>query len=72
MSAATKKVSVRRNDAGAELKRFIGICADARKQFSPENFRENVGRAVGGFVDSMDEDSKGLVRDVVSIFRGNR
>lgn len=55
-----------------DLKQFIGVCADARKQLDPENIKANVGRAVGEFLDGMDEDSKALVSDVVGIFRRPR
>jgi|GEM_PF-5766177 len=56
-------------DPAAELKRFIGICADARKQFDPENIKANVGTALGQFIEGMDEDSKKLVTDVAGMFR---
>ena len=57
------------HDAVGELKRFIGICANARKQLDPENIKANVGRALGQFFDGMDEDSKKLVSDVAGMIR---
>ena len=57
------------HDAAGELKRFIGVCADARKQLDPANLKANVGRALGEFFDGLDEDSKKLVTDVAGMFR---
>lgn len=52
-----------------DLKQFIGICAQARKQLDPETIKANVGRSAAKFFDSMDEDSKKLVVDVASLFQ---
>jgi hypothetical protein len=57
------------HDPAGELKRFIGICAQARKQLDPENLKANVGRALGQFFEGMDEDSKKLVSDVAGMIR---
>ena len=52
-----------------DLKQFIGICAQARKQMDPERIVANVGQAVSGFIGGLDEDSQGLIRDVVGVIR---
>jgi hypothetical protein len=52
-----------------DLKQFIGICAQARKQLDPETINANVWRAVGEFFDGMNEDSKKLLTDVAGIIR---
>lgn len=66
-----KSVTKRRdlhNPAG-ELERFIGICAQARKQLDPENVVANVGKALGGFFEGLDEDSKSMVKDLAGKLR---
>jgi hypothetical protein len=60
------------HDPGAELKRFIGICADMRKQLDPEAIKANVGQALGNFFDGLPEDSKKLVTDVAGMIRRPR
>lgn len=71
MPEESRTVSRRREPKGPfdELKQFIGVCAKARREYSPEFFKENVGRKVGEFLNGMDDDSKALVNDVASIFR---
>jgi len=60
---------VNHHDAAGELKRFIGVVADARKQLDPVNIRANVGKALSGFVEDLPEDSRKLVTDLAGIFR---
>jgi hypothetical protein len=68
---STRKRVARPNphDPLGELKRFIGVCADARKNYSPDALKANVGNAVSGFIDGLDDNSKGLVLEVANIFR---
>jgi hypothetical protein len=55
-----------------DLKQFIGICARVRNELDPDRIKTNVGRAMGEFLDGMDEDSKKLVGDVAGMFRRPR
>lgn len=61
-----KSITKRRDlhNPAAELGRFIGICAQARKQLDPENAVANIGKAAAGFFEGLDEDAKGLLREV--------
>lgn len=60
------------HDAAGELKRFIGICAQARKQLDPENIKANVGAKLAEFVDGLDQDSKDFLTDVAGVIRRPR
>jgi hypothetical protein len=55
-----------------ELKEFISVCAQARKQLDPENIKANVGRKVSEFFNGLDEDSQGLLRDIAGMIRRPR
>lgn len=59
-------VKTRRNlhNAAGELGRFVSICAQARKQLDPENVKANVGRALEGFFEGLNDDAKLLIVDL--------
>jgi hypothetical protein len=61
------KTAVVRRQPGVvnDLKDFIGACAQVKKAMSPDNVRANVGKFIG----ELDDDSKGLLQDVVGLFR---
>lgn len=60
------------HNPAAELGRFIGICADARKQLAPENLKRTCATAFADWMGGLDQDSRDLIADIASTLRRPR
>lgn len=56
-------IGPRTNQPLAELKQFIGICAQARKEISPKALK----RHVVNFIGELDQDSKDFLGEIARI-----